>query len=318
MSVLISTNVHLRRLIPHNDVQRMIASWGNPHTITASQSHYPTDFSRDITPIPCHSHNDYLRRVPLYDALAAGCTSIEADVWLDHNNLLVGHTAGSLTHARSLKSLYIDLLINILTHQNNHSTILSNNKTNSIPHGVFDTNTSTSLTLLIDIKTAGPATFAAVQAQLEPLRSRGWLTYFNGSAIIPGPITVVGSGNTPFDFITKNTTYRDIFYDAPLDAFFGESAPKNTTLYTKENSYYASVSFSKAVGKLWKGTLRPEQVRVIQGQVEAARERGLKARYWDTPAWPVGRREHVWDVLVREGVGILGVDDLEGVKKRKW
>ncbi|KAL8947372.1 MAG: hypothetical protein Q9222_006338 [Ikaeria aurantiellina] len=62
--------IRSRWALPSPSTQQALTTW-------------PTDFSRDITPIPCHSHNDYWRRVPLYDALAAGCTGVEADVWLD-------------------------------------------------------------------------------------------------------------------------------------------------------------------------------------------------------------------------------------------
>lgn len=57
---------------------------------------------------------------------------------------------------------------------------------------------------------------------------------------------------------------------------------------------------------------------MIARQAAAAAKRGLKARYWNTPAWPVGLRDHIWDVLVKEGVGMLNVDDLEGASRRNW
>ena len=269
-------------------------------------------------PIPCHSHNDYWRHVPLYDALAAGCTGVEADVWLTDTDtdLLVGHSHGSLTAARSLRSLYIDPLVSILSHQN-QATNVTRDITPSTINGVFDTSPNTSLVLLIDIKTDGAATFPKVLEQLEPLRSQGWLTYFNGS-IVPGPITVVGTGNTPFDLIIANSTYRDIFFDAPLDQLWGEQAPANATLYTNQNSLYASVSMQKEIGNPWLGALSPQQVNIIRGQIRGAREHGLKARYWDTPSWPVGVRDHIWDVLEKEGVGMLSVDDLQDASKRNW
>ena len=283
---------------------------------TEAEAHWPTDFSRDIVPIPCHSHNDYWRRVPLYDALAAGCTGVEADVWLKSDDLFVGHNTGSLTPSRTLKSLYIDPLVNILSHQNPSTGFTKNTKPSS--HGVFDTSPSTPLTLLIDIKTDGASTFPAVLKHLEPLRTRGWLTHFNGSAVIPGLVTVVGTGNTPFNLLTSNHTYRDIFFDAPLDHFFTETPPADYNAYTSQNSYYSSVSFSKALGSLYKGVMTPTQVITLRGQVAEAKKRGLKARYWDTPAWPVGSRDHVWDVLTREGVGMLNVDDLDAAGKRVW
>lgn len=331
--------IHLRGLIPPSDIEKTIASWGLSDYPTQTAAKLPIDFSRDIIPISCHSHNDYWRHVPLYDALAAGCTSIEADVWLSGSDLFVGHSKKSLTKERTLESLYISPLVSVLTTQNTPTQLTTTNESSStIPspsttnlNGVFDTSPETPLILLIDIKTDGASTFPAILSHLEPLRSRGWLTHFNGTAVISGLITVVGTGNTPFDLLTANTTYRDIFYDAPLQNFWGDngddpttttsqasSQPLTSDIYTPENSYYASVSFQKEIGKLWHGMLTPQQVLKIRGQVKGAEARGLKARYWDTPAWPVGRRDHVWDVLMREGVGSLNVDVLEAAKERNW
>lgn len=338
-SLLIYYIIHLKGLILPNDIEKTIASWGLSDYPTQPVAKLPTDFSRDIVPIPCHSHNDYWRHVPLYDALAAGCTSVEADVWLSGSDLFVGHSKKSLTKERTLESLYIDPLVSILTIQNTPSQITTTNETSSTIrspsptqlNGVFDTNPETPLTLLIDMKTDGAATFPVVLSHLEPFRSRGWLTHFNGTAVVPGIITVVGTGNTPFDLLTANTTYRDIFYDAPLQNFWGDggddpttstsqlsSQPLTSDINTPENSYYASVSFQEEIGNLWHGMLTPQQVLKIRGQVKGAEARGLKARYWDTPAWPVGMRDHVWDVLMREGVGSLNVDDLEAAKERNW
>jgi len=50
--------------------------------------------------------------------------------------------------------------------------------------------------------------------QLNPLRERGFLTYFNGSGRITCLITVVATGDAPFHRIVTNVTYP---YDAPLD-----------------------------------------------------------------------------------------------------
>ena len=327
--------IHLRSLIPSSSIQKTIASWGLSNYPTQSAANLSADFSRDINPIPCHSHNDYTRQIPLYDALAAGCSSVEADVWLSGNDLLVGHTQKSLNKDRSLESLYINPIISILLTQNTPGETIKVNESASSTasngtttfNGVFSTEPEIPLILLIDIKTDGPSTFLAVLDHLEPLRSRGWLTYFNGTDVVPGLITVVGTGNTPFDHLVANSTYRDIFYDAPLQELWGDDATVtgegdqiliNGEQYTAENSYYASVSFQQEIGNLWHGMLTPQQVLTIRGQVQGAASRGLKARYWDTPAWPVGRRDHVWDVLMREGVGSLNVDDLEAAKERNW
>jgi hypothetical protein len=59
-----------------------IGHWEDPAKTTQGLLQWPTDFSQDIQPVPCHSHNDYWRTISLHSALQAGCTSVEADVWL--------------------------------------------------------------------------------------------------------------------------------------------------------------------------------------------------------------------------------------------
>ena len=272
--------------------------------------------TQDILPVPCHSHNDYWRQIPLYEALAAGCTGIEADVWLSGDDLLVGHSMSSLTAARSLNNIYVEPLKSILTIQDQSRS--QRNLTNeSRSSWIFEMSTTTSLNLLIDVKSNGRETTAAVLDHLEPLRSKGWLTHFNGLRVVPGPITVILTGNAPFDMISSNGTYRDVFFDAPLDELGGYNGLSNNTNYSAENSQYASVSFQKAIGKVH-GSLSSQQVETIRQHVKNASRRSLKARYWDTPAWPISVRNYVWKVLEREGVGMLNVDDVYSASKEVW
>ena len=45
-----------------------------------------------VTPLPrAHAHNDYYHRRPLLDALDQGFCSVEADIYLVEDRLLVGH-----------------------------------------------------------------------------------------------------------------------------------------------------------------------------------------------------------------------------------
>ncbi len=54
-----------------------------------------------------HSHNDYLRKVPFWEAFGAGCASIEADVILQDGKLMVAHEKATIRKERTLKSLYL-------------------------------------------------------------------------------------------------------------------------------------------------------------------------------------------------------------------
>ncbi|KAL8769231.1 MAG: hypothetical protein Q9209_004732 [Squamulea sp. 1 TL-2023] len=257
ISLLIYVKGRPQKPSSRNGLELAIAHWGTSNLSPSERFQSSEDFSRDIIPIPCHSHNDYWRRVPLLQALAAGCTSVEADVWLTSAGLLVGHDEKSLNLKHTLESFYIDPLVNILTHQNRNNNTIPLSISNETMRGIFDTQPSQPIVLLVDIKTGGPETFDAVVSSIEPLRARGWLTFFDGKVVTPGLITVVGTGNTPFDSVVTNTTYRNIFFDAPLGELWSKGATTIATRYAADNSLYASASFRNAVGRLRFGFMRP-------------------------------------------------------------
>lgn len=304
--------------------------WGDPENASKGLLHWPTDFSRDIQPVPCHSHNDYWRKVPLFSALQAGCIGVEADVWLVEDELYVGHSTSSLTSNRTLKNLYINPLLDILTRQN--PTTKFHPDQDSPPNGVFDTNSAQTLVLLIDFKSDGPTLWPHVYAQLAPLRQASYLTTYDGTSITKRPVTVVATGKAPFDLLTSNSSHRDIFFDAPLDRMTAggpSSNPKSpqatsgnapllaASYYNATNSYYASTSFSSSIGAVW-SNISSAQLEQLRAQIRGAHAQGLKARYWETPAWPRGFRNHVWNVLVEEGVDMLNVDDLKAATAGVW
>ncbi|KAL2879370.1 Altered inheritance of mitochondria protein 6 [Colletotrichum sp. CLE4] len=184
------------------------------------------------------------------------------------------------------------------------------NITEESPRGIYESSPDQTMVLLVDLKTSGPETWPEVVRQLEPLRERGWLSKVIDGKVHYGPITVVGTGNTPFDMVVENSTYRDTFFDAPL-------LKLNQHNFDLTNSFYTSVSFKKALGTVWFGDLSKGQMTKLRAQIKEAHSRGLMVRYWDLPAWPISIRNHVWDVLVQEGVDILNVDDLKGAR-REW
>ncbi|KAF1959778.1 hypothetical protein CC80DRAFT_405738 [Byssothecium circinans] len=300
----------IRRLNPpqvNNGLKHIVDTWKEPDSNGAFKYEWRDDFSRDIVPKSCHSHNDYWRSVPLYQALAAGCISFEADVWLnDDKELLVSHSWKSTKKERTLRSLYLDPLANIFTNRN-----VSVASTERRETGMFDADPSMSTVLLIDFKNDGQKIWPVLREQLQPLHDKGWLTYYNGTTLINGALTIVGTGNTPFDLVKQNNTNRFIFYDAPLNDI------SNPT-YNSSNSYYASISMSDAIGTIWLNQLNTGQVDTIKRQIKAADEKGLKSRYWSTPSWPISFRNRVWFTLTDNDVGMLNVDDLVSATRWNW
>ncbi|KAJ5737636.1 uncharacterized protein N7483_002761 [Penicillium malachiteum] len=256
------------------------------NTHGSKEYEYPTDITRDILP---------------------GCTSTEADVWLYNGTLHVGHDQSSLTHDRTLESLYINPILEVLDRQNPASPFL----TEPTKNGVWDTVTGQTLFFFIDVKTSGPETFKAVIQALEPLRKKGYLSTLKDGIVEYGPVTIIGTGETPLDMVAP-VSDRDYFFDGPL-------ANLNDPEFVHIDgtiSPIASTNFAAAVGKITADTdpiLTDEQLKSLREQISTANSRGIGARYWDTPHWPIRTRNLVWRTLMREGVTLLNADDLDAV-----
>ncbi|KAJ5874725.1 uncharacterized protein N7529_003155 [Penicillium soppii] len=179
-------------------------------------------------------------------------------------------------------------------------------------NGVWDTVPDQTLYFFIDVKTSGPETFKAVIAALEPLRKKGYLTTVkDGKTVTNGPVTIIGTGETPLDLVAP-VKDRDYFFDAPLANL---NDPRYADI-TGVVSPVASTDFQAAVGKITRDTdpiLTEDQLKALRDQISTANERGIGARYWNTPYFPVRARNLVWRTLLREGVFLLNADDLDAV-----
>ncbi|KZM27083.1 uncharacterized protein EKO05_0010089 [Ascochyta rabiei] len=263
---------------------------------------YPTDFTRDIEPKPFHSHNDYWRDVPFYSGLAAGAISTEADVWLIDGTLYVGHEPSALTKSRTLESLYINPILDTLHRMNPGSPFLPDGSSN----GIFDTASFQTLYFFIDFKTAADELWPAVLQALEPLRNGSWLSTYDGKSFSERPVTVIGTGNTELSDVRKYLP-RDVFLDAPL-AQLGE--PKYKDL-TSNEAVIASTNFAATFGEMRKAELNDTQLAKLREQIDVAHQKGIKARYWNQPNWPIRTRNAIWRTLWEEGIDLLNVDDLK-------
>ena len=78
-----------------------------------------------------HAHNDYQKPEPLTNALQHKAFSIEADIYLSGNKLLVAHDKKELTTAKTLDSLYLQPIIELfrrhkgtITEDSNYAPVL--------------------------------------------------------------------------------------------------------------------------------------------------------------------------------------------------
>jgi len=216
----------------------------------------------------------------------------------------VGHESAALTKDRTFDSLYVQPLLQILNAQNpkNAFTVGSTS-----PNGVFDPSSGTPLQLLVDIKTDGVAALPVILEALEPLRKGGFLTTFTNGTLKQSVVTVVGTGNSPLAQV-KALSPRDYFFDAPLTQL---TDPSLNTTWDPTLSPLASTDYETAVGWSGLGNISETQLANITKFVGDAHARGIAARFWDTPAWPVNARTKIWQTLLDNGADWLNADDLE-------
>lgn len=206
-----------------------------------------------------------------------------------------------MTTIRTFDALYIQPILSVLQKENPDS-IFVNSETHN---GVFDTDSSQTLYLFVDLKTDGAETFPYVVKALEPLRSAGFLTTYNSTTgVTPGAVTVIGTGNTPLDQIAPLAS-RDYFFDANLALLSTTQAN-----ITSDIAPIASAEFSRYIGEINGTEFNSTQLQVLESQLALAKSKGIGGRYWDTPAWPISTRNAVWTELIRAGVALLNADDL--------
>ncbi|KAF4449357.1 Altered inheritance of mitochondria protein 6 [Fusarium austroafricanum] len=295
---------------------------------------WSTELSQLVSPVPCHSHNDIWRPIPMFSALAVGCLSIEADVWLspDGDDVLVGHDKRSLSSHRTLRSLYIDPMVQILNAMNQRLPMEPFNAT-AQAYGVFAQEPFTTLILHIDVKDNPEKTWPLVIQKLAPLREMGYLsrhdrTMNTKQTFWPGPITVVGTGNIAR---RRDVNYgadleewlqqHDAFLDAPLHLLTETGFIESDGVYRPgalENEFYtASAPLNKAIGNARLGFSK-QQLTLLRKQIRIAKQRGLKSRLWGLPSWPISYRDYVWKTLVEEGIDLLNANDINSAAMKHW
>ena len=227
-----------------------------------------------------HAHNDYLHPRPLFDALDNGFCSVEADIFLVNDSLLVAHFFFSLRAERTLESLYLEPL---------------RKRAQEFDGKIFPD--AERFYLWIDFKTEAGSTYAALRKVLEQYADI--LTRYEDGVKIPGTVTVILTGTAGLDLIREERV-RYAAVDGRLSALDSD----------------VSVDLIPVVSLNWRqefprftGTLTPDQQEKLADQVRRAHERGRKLRYWNAPD-----NEEFWQILYDAGVDLINTDRLKALR----
>jgi glycerophosphoryl diester phosphodiesterase len=229
-----------------------------------------------------HAHNDYLHERPLHDALEQGFCSVEADIFLTAQGLLIGHELKDLQPQRTLESLYLDPL---------RERIRARNGWVHAPDVPFY--------LLIDVKTEAKETYLAldrVLAQYADILAVTREGRFERKAV-----TVVLSGNRAQDAI-KQQTVRYVGID-------GRPEDLESTL-PADLMPWISARWGSLFQWQGAGPFPPEERKKLRDYVRKAHQQGRQVRFWATLD-----KEFVWRELAAAEVDFINTDDLAGLRK---
>jgi hypothetical protein len=232
-----------------------------------------------VTPLEhAHAHNDYLHKRPLSDALDRGFTSVEADIWLVADKLLVGHDQFQLRPERTLESLYLTPLARRVRTNSGH---------------VYPK--ASRFFLLIDVKSDAVTTYRRLEKDLA--EHADMLTTITDGKVRPGAITVVLTGaQARKELLKANPRYAgldgriaDLESDAPANVF--------PMISGKWETYFSWTG---------EGPFPDRQRTRLKEFVRKAHARGRAVRFWATP-----ESERVWKELRSADVDLINTDQLD-------
>ena len=238
----------------------------------ATADENPADKSKPIIPLKrAHAHNDYEHARPLFDALDHGFCSVEADIYLTSDGLMIGHFPWSLKPGRTLESLYLDPLKKRIK---DNVSVLREAKT---------------FYLMIDVKTGAKESYAALDKALE--KYRDILSVVRDGKLEAKAVTVVISGNCDRDSIAKQSL-RFAAIDGRADDLDSD-APAHLIPW---------ISARWGAHFNWDGNgPMPEKERAkLKDFVSRAHKHRRLVRFWAAPG-----KESVWKELLAADVDLI-------------
>lgn len=236
-----------------------------------------------VVPLPqAHAHNDYLHPRPLLDALDHGFCSVEADIFLVDDQLLVAHETSQIQPERTLEALYLEPLFERVRERGGHV------------HSA-----DTRFHLLIDIKSDALTTYQALDRSLQ--KYAPILTRFESDRVVTNAVTISISGNRPRDFLEQQSP-RYAAYDGRLADLDSDASPRFIPLVSDNwRSHFQ-----------WRGEgpLSEPECMKLRELVRRAHDQGRAIRFWANPDHPEG-----WAALRDAGVDLINTDNLAGLRE---
>ncbi len=225
-----------------------------------------------------HSHNDYEQPRPLLDALAAGVTSIEVDLFLEKDLVLVAHDRGKWRGG--FEALYLRPLDELW-------------QSDKLP-----ARNDRTFLLWLDLKEENPALRRHLHRLLEayPVTSRSDPERVRVQVILTGNQTAKGAfvAEYPSELVSRDSNT------------FSEDDPPSSPAWTWYALDWKKIGAWNGIGHMPAG--ERDRLRELTGRI---RSKGRKVRLWNHPA-----TFEFWQEAQACGVDLLGTDTLPVADKR--
>jgi hypothetical protein len=245
-------------------------------------------FAADAGPQPVpltnvHAHNDYEHPHPLFDALACGFCSVEADINLVDGKLLVAHSRSAVKPDRTLQSLYLDPLRKRV--RENGGRVYRDGPP---------------VWLLIDFKSDPKEMYPVLRDVL--VQYADILTVWRDGAKHQGAVTAILTGDHPAVEVVAAEKLRYACIDGTLKEL--RSNPPADLVPWMSSQWLRSFTWSGT------GDMPDADRQELRRIVKESHKQGRLVRFWGAPDNVV-----TWRDLRAEGVDLINTDDLQGAQK---
>lgn len=241
--------------------------------------------SAQVTPlIHGHAHNDYVHKRTLFEAIENGFTSIEIDVFLHNNKLVVSHVSLDLNNKPTIEELYFEPIKKVIE-ENNGWVYAAQKKP---------------VVFMIDFKTDGTATYKRLKEILN--RYKDILTVYQGDSVVEQKavnILILGSS-------AVNSLRQEKLSLATADA--GINSITNAEIRGVATRF--SSSWGSCFSWRGKGEMPAEQKAKLDSLVNLVHSYKKQIRFWAIPDNPT-----VWKTLTDARVDWINTDKLAAYRQ---